>query len=182
MGQVEVEVKVRVEDLGGLERRIRRAGARLIKDLRQVDVYYMHPCRDFSATDEALRVRLEEGRASLTYKGPRIGSIGKSRVEIDVSVEDGGRVMEILEALSFREVARVVKRRRVYLLHNRYLLMLDEVEGLGSFVEVEVRGRWDRLEDAERELLDLLGRLGLKEAKPIRESYLELLLSRKGLI
>ena len=166
---VEREVKLRVpcEALAGLAGLLESLGARVEGPVEEVDVYYRHPCRDFASTDEALRLRVAGGGARLTYKGPRLsrGPV-KERLELEASVE--GPLGEILEMLGFREAARVVKRR-LYARLDGHTVTLDQVEGLGCFVEVEGP-------DPEA----LADRLGLGGAEMVEETYLEMVLRARG--
>ena len=93
----EVEVKARAP-LEHARSRLRELGARLVRVEEQEDVYFSHPCRDFSRTDEALRLRLAPGRVELTYKGPRRAGPVKSRLEVTARVVDAQRILEILDA------------------------------------------------------------------------------------
>ena len=57
------------------------------------DEYFQHPCRDFQKTDEALRVRttsLAKDKNKfhyLTYKGVKLFEVGKTRQEIEYSID-----------------------------------------------------------------------------------------------
>ncbi len=169
MTAVEREVKLRVpcEALASLAGRLESLGANVEGPVEEVDLYYRHPCRDFASTDEALRLRLSRGRARLTYKGPRLsrGPV-KERMELEATVE--GPAPEILERLGFMEAARV-RKLRVYASIWGHTVSLDEVEGLGCFVEVEGP-------DPE----GVAARLGLGEAERVPETYLELILQARG--
>ena len=139
MEPIETEVKLRV-DCRELERLMSELDKQGITGERVVeeDVYYQHPCRDFLETDEAVRVRVTNGRAmSITYKGPRLGRGSvKQRIEITVEVSRGDP-RKLLERLGFVPVVRVRKERTYYNLREGVILTLDRVEGLGCFVEVE---------------------------------------------
>ncbi len=169
---LEVEVKARVRDAGAFERVLLERGAEFLGERVQEDIYLQHPCRDFSETDEALRLRLCAGRAELTYKGPRVGDVRtKTREEVSVGITADESALELLRKLGFREVARIRKRRRSYRLGG-YRVELDEVEGLGSFVEVEAAP-----ESSGEELVSFVCReLGLEESMLETRSYLELYL------
>ena len=172
---MEVEAKFRVVDASAVEARLAELGARLVSEVVEVDVYYNHPCRDFAASDEALRVRHVDGSVSLTYKGPRMGP-GKTRREVSIGVD--GDVESLLSALGFVEVARVVKRRRYYALGD-VTVTVDRVEGLGEFVEVEVSvGDEGLVEEGFRRVMDVALRLGLDPGNMERRTYLELLLAK----
>lgn len=76
---IEVEVKARVYDPKLVERSIIALGASPIGIEAQVDTYYSAPYRDFAKTDEALRIRVQDNKCFLTYKGARMDSISKKR-------------------------------------------------------------------------------------------------------
>jgi len=150
-------------------------GAQEVHTTVQRDTYYRHPGRDFAKTDEALRIREEEGRTTLAYKGPKLDPATKSREELQVPLVGPGEMGALLLRLGFEPVAVVEKRRRTF--HLRGLEVdLDEVKGLGTFLEVEAIGCEDLAEGRER-VLGLLRELGLSRLE--RSSYLELLLRRE---
>ena len=133
----------------------------------QDDTYYAHPGRNFTDTDEALRIRKVGEDFYLTYKGPKMDTVSKTREEIEiVASPELGR---ILERLGFSPVARIVKTRRNYG-KDDIVLSIDEVEDLGTFVEFEAAS-----EDPEdvKELLSLLEMLKIESET---RSYLELFL------
>lgn len=174
--KIEIEVKSRMPDRRALERLLRRKGARLHDEAVEKDTYYNHPARDFAQTDEAVRIRSSGGRASLTYKGPKLDRTSKSREEIILEIGDAEGAGRMLEKLGFRKVASVRKKRRVYLL-GRFEICVDRVDGLGDYFEIEARGPkkgYEKLRDAA---LALMLELGGKE--PERRSYLEMLLSKQ---
>ena len=176
MPQIEIEVKSRLGDRRALERMLRRMGARLHDDAVETDTYYNHPARDFAKTDEALRIRICRGKATLTYKGPKLDQTSKSREEINVALDDGKGTGAMLERLGFRKVASVCKKRRVFLL-GKFEICVDRVEGLGDFFEIETQGPKKGYGKLRDEALSLLVRLGGKATE--RRSYLEMLLSKQ---
>ncbi|AAL63063.1 class IV adenylate cyclase [Pyrobaculum aerophilum] len=166
---LEVEVKYRA-DLSLVKNRLQHLGFSPVSVVYEEDVYFQHPCRDFSATDEALRVRISEGRVTVTYKGPRMGAGAKTRLE--VSAQASGEVVELLNRLGFKAVA-VIKKRREYYRNGDVLLSLDYVEGLGEFVEIEKMVEEEsQIASAIEEIRRLASTLGL--AEEVRETYLEL--------
>lgn len=186
----EVELKFPIADAADIERRLGAAGGRFSEAVEQVDRYFGHPARDFAATDEALRLRLSGGAVAITWKGPRIDAATKTRREIELAaapVAEGAaagpdtiaRWTELLEALGFGRVREVVKRRRTAVVARDGVEIeaaLDEVVGLGTFLELEARaaaGDVDRVRGPVEALARDLGCTA-----PERRSYLELLLAR----
>jgi len=170
VSNLEIEAKAHADDLEALESQLKERGAEFLGEVDQTDLYFSHPARDFRWTDEALRVRWSDKRARVTYKGPRLDKITKTRKELEVDVLDPDMTIKILQSLSFAPVGRVIKRRRRYQL-GQYKICLDDVEGLGKFVEVETAG--ENVEGLKEGALELLKTLGLDRTE--RCSYLELL-------
>ena len=190
----EVELKFPVPDTPVLEQRLTALAARWHEPAEQVDRYFNHPGRDFAVTDEALRLRRDGDRVVITWKGPRIDTATKTRREIELPLElellkPGvlgqpaevaiARWTELLEALGFRSVATVAKRRRhagVTWQGREVDVALDSVAGLGDFLELELQASEEEIPQARKCLESLARELGCEN--PERRSYLELLLER----
>ena len=186
----EVEIKFPVADPRAVEARLVALYARFRDPVEQVDRYFAHPCRDFARTDEALRLRRVGDDVAITWKGPRIGSGAKTREELElglatvataVGTADGADTIDrwtrLLEALGFRQVREVAKRRRpacVAWAGVEIEIALDAVVGLGDFVELELRAEQEGIPQAVARLEALAATLGC--TTPERRSYLELLL------
>ncbi len=168
---LEIEIKARINSIQKIERILIKKGAAFKKEVVESDLYLNHPSRDFARTDEALRLRETEGQIYLTYKGPKIDRITKTREELTVRVENWESTLEILRALGFIDVRKIVKKRR-YLVLNDYLISLDYLEGLGSFIEVEKKQGYN-----PDKLVLFLKSLGIKDSET--RSYLELMLELK---
>jgi adenylate cyclase class 2 len=169
---LESELKIRADRLDDVEKRIIELGGAFEGEEFQTDIYYQHPCRDFSETDEAIRVRYVGEKVELTYKGPRMKSEIKRREEVSLRIGEGD-VKTLLRRLGFREVAKVNKRRRNYLLEG-LKVSLDMVEGLGEFIEVELVKKV-----SIKHLKELLDRMGVPW-RPEERTYLELLLNKSS--
>src|SRR5262245_18809924 len=111
----EVEVKYRLADRDGLERRLLERGAVRQPTIVQEDTYLSHPSRDFAFTNEALRLRRVNDENRITYKGPRRSGPTKTREEIEIPVargEDGWQqLLRLFARLGFHPVATIRKAR-----------------------------------------------------------------------
>lgn len=170
---LEIELKSRVNDLRPVRERLQQSGAEFCARVHEHDIYYKAPHRDFAKTDEALRVRYADGNAVVTYKGARIKNLGlKAREELNTGVGSGEVFGQILDRLGFTKTAEVNKWRETYRFRDASIA-LDEVESLGTFVEIEViadtetQSATEKIEKIKREL----GITGVA----ILASYLELL-------
>lgn len=171
---LEIEAKARIKNKGEIEQQIVKAGGKYISTQRQKDTYFAHPSRNFEKTDEALRIRTSGSEHFLTYKGPKLDKLTKTREEIEIKLEERGPISEMLNLLGFRKVATVKKTRANYALLD-FQISIDDVDGLGHFIEVEKQGG----EYKPEELVEALEGLGVKKREMEIRSYLELLLEKK---
>jgi adenylate cyclase class 2 len=180
---LEVEMKFPVADLAPIRARLEAAGAAADAPRRDSDCYFNAPDRDFAKTDEAVRVRTIGPRSFLTYKGPKRDALTKTRTEIEIELTDGpdaaDKMRQLLTHLHYCFVAEVRKQRAVYHLERQGFAVeacLDQVEGIGSFVELEIQAPEADLDRARGAVQQLAAELGLGGSE--RRSYLEMLLEK----
>jgi len=166
---LEIEVKAYADNLARVEERLKEMGAVFIAEVSEKDTYFNHPNRDFAATDEALRIRVADEQSFLTYKGRKIDAKSKTREEIEVALGDADSANLILLRLGFEPVAEVSKIRKRYKI-GVFEICLDDVAGVGTFVEVETKG--DNIGELRDKALAILKKLNLRNTE--RKSYLEL--------
>ena len=167
---LELEMKAKIDPYtrGRINQILRRA--EFIEEKIEEDIYFSSPIKDFKETDEALRVRYSNNKVILTYKGPKLDKVSKSREEYEAFVS--GEIEQILQKLGYKEVLKVKKKRKVYR-YKEYIISIDEVEDLGEYLEVELKS--DNLRDVEK--IESLFNLLFLDSE--RRSYLELLLCKK---
>lgn len=175
---IEVEVKAIVKDFEEVRKNLTKIGAVKIKTEHQSDVYYNAPHKDFGETDEALRIRQipENGkkRVILTYKGAKLDNVSKTRKEIEVDVSDAEKTSLILENLNFRKAASVKKNRDIYHI-KEFIITLDTVKDVGTYVEIETEASEDEdTSESIKKIFDIYKQLGIEEGFE-RRLYLELM-------
>lgn len=191
---LEVETKYRLTDRAAMAKRLAAIGAILQSTEQHADTYYRHPSRDFVETNEALRIRLIDGVASVTYKGPKLpvaDAALKARKEIEWSLapgdSDGRQMDQLLTALGFTAVTTVRKDRQSFTWpetdsnHSAFTVTIDQVHEIGLFAEIELlipdQSAGD-VESAGERIRRLADRLALSET--VRHSYLQMLLNKRG--
>lgn len=185
----EVEQKYPVADVAALEARLAGVAAGWHGVVEQADRYFGHPNRDFAATDEALRLRRTDDGVWITWKGPRLDASAKTRREIELPLAEAAvpasppatldRWTDLLEALGFRRVREVAKRRRLATVAWDGVLIevaIDHVAGLGDFVEFELQADAAGIALAATRVESLARHLGCTCPEP--RSYLEMLLTQ----
>lgn len=195
---IEVEIKIKLGDnkdeAKEIVRLLEEDGFNLEKITRETDVYYNGESRDFRKTDEALRLRridkLSDGyiaadnegctgekisRCELTYKGKKLDNISMARQEISVQISNYDEMKMILVALGFVPVFPVVKTRKYYN-GGTMVACIDDVEGLGIYMELEIIvDDESKREGALEQIEAQLSRLGLSMKDTTTISYLSML-------
>uniref|UniRef100_UPI002FE27DBA class IV adenylate cyclase n=1 Tax=Methanothrix soehngenii TaxID=2223 RepID=UPI002FE27DBA len=98
------------------------------------------------------------------------------RRELTIRIDDPTQMRDVLSLLGFVLSAKVRKKRTKYS-YQGMVIALDEVEGLGTFLEVEAQAEanWEKEKDR---VLSVLKRLELEHT--IRRSYIELLEEKRA--
>jgi adenylate cyclase, class 2 len=171
---VEIEAKFKVESLEPYIERVVQSGGEWLDELEQRDQFFDHADHSLLKADSGLRLRIEKGlktnRTQLCFKGPRQKGQYKRREEIEFDVSDEKMATMLLEALGFITTLVVEKTRRMAQLDSCYVC-LDEVNGLGSFIEIEGPN--------EAEVEQVAIKLKLNEHRHITSGYVRMLAEKK---
>jgi predicted adenylyl cyclase CyaB len=165
-----IELKCRCADLAAVRARAQALGARDAGVLAQHDTFF-----------EAPRARLKlrdfgDGRGELiSYRRPDTPEARGSDYVV-CPVGDPALLRATLEHALV--AAGTVRKRRHLFLYRRTRIHLDEVEGLGAFVELETVMDGQAESEGRAELEEVAAALALKRDDAIAQPYVELLLHR----
>lgn len=172
---LEIEAKIKVDNLNPIARRLGELGARFIAEQMQSDVYFRDADGALEQRGCGLRLRSEIiGQTTvsiLTFKGARQDGPYKTRPEYETPVADGQAMTRILEGLGYRAALTVAKTRQMWELGGCEVC-LDEVPPLGCFVEVEG--------DSDDSIKAVLTRLGLADKPHVTEGYAAMMARNKS--
>lgn len=129
----------------------------------------------FVAGEPVARIRTtQDGRVTLTVKAV-VTSRGDCR-EHEIEIDSTSEALGILDLLGFRRVVVIEKHRRSWRLGS-VTVAIDEVVGLGTFVEVEWLCSVPEGDSAQAEtvLSAAAADLGLRDADRVSEKYDQLL-------
>ncbi|MFA6586087.1 MAG: class IV adenylate cyclase [Candidatus Paceibacterota bacterium] len=166
----EIEVKARVKDVGVLISKLKEIGCVLSAPIIQDDYIYNQKglnLKDHSHNTPVLRIRKQGKRVIFTVKKNRSGELDCIEKEIDVS--DENILKDIIELLGFEKTIEVHKKRMKGD-YKGYEICVDEVKGLGSFIEVEKMSDEDG-EKVQNELFDFLKKLGISKENRVFIGY-----------
>jgi homotetrameric cytidine deaminase len=170
MPSINLELKARDPHPRQTEERCRALGASDEGVLRQRDTY-------FAGRHGRLKLREQEGSAAelIAYRRPDAPEAQESAF-IRAATADGGALREALGA-ALGETVVVVKRRRLWLWEN-VRIHLDDVDGLGTFIELEamVGPGLNSAEQAAEKVSRLRAGLGIADEDLVAVGYSDLLL------
>ena len=163
-----IEIKAFVDDLAVVERKTRALADSPPEIVHQEDVF-------FSCAVGRLKLRIfDESRGELIWYR-RADETGPNLSEYTISPTNDPAGLRTALAQALGETAVVRKGRCVYLV-GQTRVHLDQVEGLGTFVELEVVLEEDQSEDeGVRIAEELMETLGLDRERLVECAYADLL-------
>jgi adenylate cyclase class 2 len=133
---LEREIKLRFPDADAARDAILAAGATPLRGRRLQEDSLLDTSDERLRTRRCvLRVRVESGKSSVTFKGPVQPSLKKLREELETMVADGPLLIDIFEELGFHVWFRYEKYREEFALDD-VVVAVDETP-VGVFVEIE---------------------------------------------
>ncbi|MDD5696392.1 MAG: class IV adenylate cyclase [Candidatus Pacebacteria bacterium] len=176
----EIEVRLQVDDdIEPLLEFFKRV-AKFLEKSNQVDFYFDSPQKTFIYTDpkgyknadEWLRVRISKKNSICYKKWYRDKNTGKSLYadEIEINIEDGKKLITLLERLGFKQISVIEKNRESWK-YGDFRFDCDKIKGLGSFIEIEFTGKINDSTKGRKKIFNLLKDLGIKNWKVIGGGY-----------
>ncbi len=165
-----IEIKARVADRSRLEALVRRLSDRGPEVIHQDDTF-------FHCAEGRLKLRdFGNAQAELIFYR-RADKAGPKTSFYRITPSSDPEGLRATLSLAYGELGRVIKERTLYLT-GRTRIHLDQVQGLGDFMELEVV--LADSEDEEQGLIEaqnLMHELEIVESDLIEAAYLDLLLA-----
>jgi|WetSurMetagenome_2_1015567.scaffolds.fasta_scaffold828861_1 predicted adenylyl cyclase CyaB len=166
-----LEIKARLTNVNSAIRIARWIQADRVGTLLQKDTYY----------------RVPHGRLKLRQiKGDRSELIFYQRAENSNQRKSDFHILEICDPAGTKKflsralpVIGVVSKKRILFLIDGTRIHIDEVRGLGCFLEFEVPIK-STLAGARKRLNELIKKFGIKKKDFIKNSYINCLIEKKG--
>ena len=184
---IEVEVKLKIKDTISLEKNLLVQGYILKETLRETDTYFDGGINGIKKSGQALRVRRTVDSSTgkecskITFKGEKLDTVSMARLELETVVESGEAAERILCALGFYPVQPIVVKIRKILRNGDICACLDDVQGLGTFLELEIMAESEEARPAALERIEeILNSVGYTMDDTTRVSYLSQLQKQAG--
>jgi predicted adenylyl cyclase CyaB len=168
-----VEVKARIADLAELQTRVRAIADHGPVELSQDDTFFHCPAGRLK-----LRTFSEAEGELIFYQ--RADALGPKESRYAIAPTHSPHQLRDTLAVALGACGRVRKRRTLYLLGTTRI-HLDEVEGLGHFLEIEViLTDCQTVEDSLAIARRLMEQLDVRDEQLVAEAYVDLLRAGSG--
>jgi predicted adenylyl cyclase CyaB len=165
---VNIEIKARINDLNRLRRRVEELSDAPCEVIIQEDTFFQTPRGRLK-----LRVLAPDRGELIYYERANIAGPKRSSYCLASSTDPASLKAVLSAALGVRGVVR--KQRLLYKLGNTRI-HVDDVDGLGLFLELEVvLDAGQTAEEGKTLAEELLRKLGIDEAALVEGAYLDLL-------
>lgn len=166
---LEREIKLQFDSVDDARAAVLAAGATPLHGRRlQEDSLLDNESEELRRRRCVLRVRIENGKSRITFKGPVQASAMKLREELETVVGDGEVLLRVFEELGLHVWFRYEKYREEFA-YEDVIVAIDETP-VGVFIE---------LEGSETGIAALAERLGRSTSDYILDSYRSLFLQHR---
>ncbi len=149
------------------------------------DTYYYDPQRPNLKPEEDLRlnetfrVRKTDSSSYITYKKQHFkGKLWIYSDEYETSIGDADTIKKVISLLGLKPLIEVHNKRKIYKNKN-FEIELEEIDGLGLFIEVEKMSRSDDEMREKEKIREFIRGLGLKNVRELNIGKNQYLLSKK---
>lgn len=168
-----IELKVSIDDFKQIIPFLKKSGAKPKQKLRQVDTYYKCNKGRFK-----LREINNKDFQLIFYKRPDNYSSKLSNYFVLEFSKDQYKIIMVI-LMSAYDSLSVIKKERDLWIYKHTRIHLDNVSGLGKFLELETVVNKISLMQARKEHNDVISFLNLTRFKRYNKSYSDLLFKKK---
>jgi adenylate cyclase, class 2 len=167
----EIELKAIATDPDSIKKNLTVLGCVLSAPIIQKDVIFL---KQGIAYDQikpgviVLRIRQQNDKTFFTLK--MRGTVELNKIEHEITVDNADEAAAIIKNLDFYEVMHINKVRQKCQWQN-YEICLDEVENLGTFIEIEQRIESDDDSIISAQISAFLQTLGIEPSDFVHEGY-----------
>jgi adenylate cyclase class 2 len=153
---------------------------------RTLDIYYYDPLKKDLQPDDTgklkacFRIREKDGKSSIAYKVDHFnGDEWSHSDEYETGIENPEIMTKIVEKLGLVELIRIDNEKHIFLTSD-YEIVLEDVKGLGLFMEVENLKEVsdDKVSETKEEIRDFLNSLNIEFGEEQNAGKPELMLRK----
>lgn len=166
----EIELKFKVDNIDEIISFLNTNNCEISQPIYQNDTIYVQNLNNVESKEGSvyLRVRKTNQKVELNYKRQSAKKMESEEIEFEVSSYQMAN--EFLKAIGFKEWVQVNKVRK-YSKYQEYNICIDEVERLGTFVEIELLVNEQNDIDYESKLLEIAKEMKIDTNNRINSHY-----------
>lgn len=166
----EIELKFKVENIEEIISFLEKNNCKISSPTYQNDTIYVKDLDNVESTEGSiwLRIRKTNEIVELNYKKQSAKKMESEEIEFQVNSYE--KANSFLKALGFKEWVQVNKKRQ-YSKYQDYNICIDEVEKLGTFIEIELLINEQNDINYEEQLLNVAKEIGIDANNRINSHY-----------
>ncbi len=168
----EIEVKAHLKNKDEVKEKLNALGCEFSQPIKQTDVVYakvVSSLPEFLKNEHFLRIReRSDGKYIFTVKQSKSHAV-LTKSEHETEILDKEELEKALFLMGYKIANQVVKVRQTAQ-YKDFEICLDEVEELGSFIEVEKMSDGD-VDEVRRELNEFLLSLNVAKEDEVHKGY-----------
>lgn len=166
----EIEVKAKLREKETLLQKASDMGIKFGPAIVQDDTTYETTIPKDDPNWNIFRIRKQDGKNILTMKF-KASSRSRDNHERETIIDQPEEVVVMLERVGYKFGVRI-KKLRQFAKYNDLELCIDEVEGLGSFIEIEKLADDEAdVDEVQKNLWTVLEKLGVSSEDRIHKGY-----------
>jgi len=181
----EVEIQVILKNPEEVEAKLNKI-AEFVKEKKQKDEYFVPKHEDFFSLKRPikyLRVRHEENNNRVGYMFLHFEADTENLLKTDeyeTKIENPDMMSIILKKLDMIHRVTVKKQRRCFD-YKDFEILIDNIEELGYFIEIEAKKLLGSIEETKKKCYEILEEIGADWEKPKKGGYPRLVLEKSSL-
>lgn len=168
----EIEIKAHLKNPEKVISKITELGCTLSSSVKQIDTVYtkiVGNVEEYLTNEHFLRIRKKsDGRFIFTVKKPLSKTV-LNKMEYETEIKDAKALEQALFLMGYQIANKVIKSRKTAS-YKEFEICLDEVESLGSFIEVEKMAE-DNVDEVRKEIQEFLFSLGVALEDEVKKGY-----------
>lgn len=178
---IELEILVEINELYE-KAKSKLSKYNFTKETLMEDIYFYDPLRqnlkpnEIGKTFECLRIRNYDNESKITYKQDVYEKdVWQYSNENEISVDNFKEAEHIFNCLGLKKLLTIRNKRRFYI-YNNYEIVLEKVDDLGTFLEVEYKGtlKETQIVQEKNKIWEFIKSLGLQTSNELNAGKPEL--------
>lgn len=174
----EIEVKYQLEDRNKFLKKLEALGCEISEVNHQKDTIYVSDVNHIENTPGSIFLRVRKDNDKIELNAKKHEKVMQARTEVEFGVSSYSDANKFLELIGFQKWVEVSKKR-VHTFYKDCNICIDEVDTLGSFVELEYVV--DDKEEEEKfleKIEEIAKEIGIDTKRVVNQYYDEMIAER----